>query len=134
LPPGATLPDFAEAQRLVRWHYQWVVLSDFLPTVIQAAVLSGVAPHIRKKTDVLKDPPHLRFYKPRNTAFIPVEFSVAAYRFGHSMVRPVYRLNSTTGELPIFSATPPSLVGFQPFPTNLGIDWGKFFSMEPRSA
>lgn len=134
LTQGTTLPDFAEAQRLVRWHYQWVVLNDFLRTIIQAAVLGEVAPHIRKKTNVLKDPPHLHFYKPKKAAFIPVEFSVAAYRFGHSMVRPVYRLNPTTGELPIFSATGPSLVGFQPFPTNLAIDWGKFFHMDARPA
>src|SRR5207244_4926379 len=31
LQHGATLPDFAQVQRFVRWHYQWVVLHDFLP-------------------------------------------------------------------------------------------------------
>jgi heme peroxidase len=132
LTHGATLPDFAEAQRLVRWHYQWVVLNDFLPTIIRQHVLAEVAPHIHKKANILQDPPDVRFYHPRNNAFIPVEFSVAAYRFGHSMVRPVYRLNSTTGELPIFSTTGPSLVGFEPFPTNLAVDWGKFFHMDTR--
>ena len=48
------------------------------------------------------------------------------------MVRPVYRLNPTTPELPIFSTTGPSLVGFQPFPKDFGIDWGKFFNMDTR--
>jgi hypothetical protein len=39
----------------------------------------------------------------RNDPFIPVEFSVAAYRFGHSQVRPSYRTNFGT------SATDPAL-------------------------
>ena len=126
LAQGSALPDFEEVQRFVRWHYQWVVLNDFLPTIVRPDVLAGVAPHIGKKTNVHVDPPDLRFYKPKKDAFIPVEFSVAAYRFGHSMVRPSYRLSPTTAELPIFSTTGPSLVGFQAFPTELGIDWGKF--------
>ena len=40
------------------------------------------------------------FYKWRKEPFIPIEFSVAAYRFGHSMVRPIYRLNTTLGDPP----------------------------------
>jgi len=47
--------------------------------------------------------PDLEFYHPRNNAFMPVEFSVAAYRYGHSMVRPIYRFNSQIGRVPIFS-------------------------------
>jgi hypothetical protein len=40
--------------------------------------------------------------------FIPVEFSVAAYRFGHSQLRPGYRINDNyeIGMLPLFSAKP----------------------------
>ena len=34
-----------------------------------------------------------RFYRPKGGAFMPVEFQGAAYRFGHSMVRPSYRAN-----------------------------------------
>ena len=37
-----------------------------------------------------------RFYDWRNDPYIPVEFSVAAYRFGHSQVRPSYRANFGT--------------------------------------
>ena len=36
---------------------------------------------------------------------MPVEFSVAAYRFGHSMIRSRYRLNRAI-ESPIFSSPP----------------------------
>jgi len=134
LTRGTALPDFETVQRFVRWHYQWVVLNDFLPTIIQADVLNAVAPHIGNKTNILQAPPYLQFYKPQQDAFIPVEFSVAAYRFGHSMVRPNYRLSPTTPELPIFSIDGPSLVGFHAFDTDLAIDWGKFFDLEARPA
>ena len=83
---------FCEAQRLVRWHYQWIVLHDFLPLTCGEAVVA----------DVLRD--GRKFYKWKNEPFIPVEFSVAAYRFGHSQVRPSYRVNFTSnGGAPMFA-------------------------------
>jgi len=73
---------FAEARRLTTWHYQWLVLHEFLPLFIGQAIVD----------DILKKGRH--FYKPRlGQAFIPVEFQAGAYRFGHSMVRPSYRAN-----------------------------------------
>ncbi|HVW86624.1 MAG TPA: hypothetical protein VHB50_18190, partial [Bryobacteraceae bacterium] len=36
--------DFSRVQREVRFHYQWLVLHDFLPAVIDADVLHGVMP------------------------------------------------------------------------------------------
>jgi hypothetical protein len=72
---------FAEAQRLVRWHYQWIIIHEFLPLTIGKRAMDDIMKNGRK------------FYKWRNTPFIPVEFSVAAYRFGHSQVRPSYRSN-----------------------------------------
>jgi hypothetical protein len=81
---------FAEAQRVVRWHYQWMVLHEFLPKTVGTQTASDVLTHGRT------------FYAWRNDPYIPVEFSVAAYRFGHSQVRPSYRANFGT------SATDPS--------------------------
>ncbi|MGA5463925.1 peroxidase family protein [Mycobacterium sp. NPDC050041] len=80
---GLTSPHevFAEAQRLVRWHYQWIIVHEFLPKTVGAAVVDDVLTNGR------------RFYEWRNAPYIPVEFSVAAYRFGHSQVRPSYRAN-----------------------------------------
>ena len=75
---------FAEAQRMVRWHYQWMVLHEFLPATVGEQTTKDVLEHGR------------RFYTWRNDPFIPVEFSVAAYRFGHSQVRPSYRANFGT--------------------------------------
>lgn len=120
--------DFGSVQRLVRWHYQWVVLYDFLPTIIGMDTLKQILPHIEKNTDVLQDKPDLKYYKWRNEPFMPVEFSVAAYRFGHSMVRPVYRLNQNIPRFPIFSKDPNnSLTGFREFPSVWAIDWRLFF-------
>jgi Animal haem peroxidase len=123
--------SFARVQRLVRYYYQWVVLYDFLPTIIGREALEGILPHLAKKgSNVLKDKPDLRFFTWRNDPFIPVEFSVAAYRFGHSMVRPIYRLNTTLPDRqPIFSldAQVDNLVGFREFPSNWAIDWSLYF-------
>jgi len=64
---------------------------------------------------------------------MPVEFSVAAYRFGHSIVRPIYRINTTVADrLPVFSLTgdpTKDLAGFRPSPQNFAIDWSFFFQM-----
>jgi hypothetical protein len=144
---GITNPDdFKVVQREVRWHYQWVVVNDFLPTILNARTLDEVLPHVSKRTDILRDPPQLKYYCPKGEAFMPVEFSVAAYRFGHSMVRPQYRLNEVTppGEgapeggpdprLPIFApAGTPSLVGFDAFPSTWAVDWRLFFPMRATS-
>ncbi len=72
---------FEEARRLTTWHYQWMVLHEFLPLFVGQQVVD----------DVLA---HRRFFRPEmGEAFMPVEFQGACYRFGHSMVRPSYRAN-----------------------------------------
>jgi hypothetical protein len=75
---------FAEAQRIVRWHYQWIIVHEFLPTTVGSATTTDILTNGRT------------FYRWRNDPYIPVEFSVAAYRFGHSQVRPSYRGNFGT--------------------------------------
>lgn len=79
---------FLEAQRLMRWHYQWIILHEFLPKTIGQPLVDDILQNGRK------------FYKWRNAPYIPVEFSVAAYRFGHSQVRPSYRVNFGRGTSP----------------------------------
>ena len=121
--------SFEDIQREVRWHYQWVVLYDFLPTIVGEKLLQQLLPHLRSGKSLYEDKPKLEFYKWKNQPFMPVEFSVAAYRFGHSMVRPIYRLNQHIDRLPIFAPEgTPSLVGFDRFPTNWAIEWNLFFN------
>ncbi|MEM7140404.1 MAG: peroxidase family protein [Actinomycetota bacterium] len=71
---------FAEAQRLVRWHYQWMIVHEWLPQMVGPSMVNDILANGRQ------------FYTP-NTPRIPVEFQTAAYRFGHSLVRPSYRAN-----------------------------------------
>jgi hypothetical protein len=71
---------FDEARRLTRWHYQWMIVHEFLPLFIG-----------QQRTDQILNRGR-RFYRPR-VAFMPVEFQGAAYRFGHTMIRPSYRAN-----------------------------------------
>jgi hypothetical protein len=80
---------FERAQRLTRWHYQWMIVHEFLPLFIGQARTDRILRFGR------------RFYRPR-VAFMPVEFQGAAYRFGHTMIRPSYRANrvGNPGTLP----------------------------------
>jgi heme peroxidase len=128
---------FEAVQREVRFHYQWMVLHDFLPTIVSHHVLRQVIPHLTNGTNVRLEPPKLEFYHPRDDLFMPLEFSAAAYRFGHSMIRPGYRLNDAIGPLPIFPfiAPPtfdPGLTGFDQFPAEWAIDWGRFIDLDVR--
>lgn len=127
---------FAQAQRLVRWHYQWIIVNEFLPATIGADRL------------LLIEREGLRYYDversrqrdgPSSGPKIPVEFSVAAYRFGHSQVRPSYRLNfGPDGGAPFFvfvfddrqdpnAADPNDLRGGRRAPRRF-VDWQTFFN------
>ena len=79
------------------------------------------------------DKSKIRFYRYRNSPFMPVEFSAAAYRLGPSMVRPGYRLNDNV-LLPIFSPAggDDGLTGFRQMNPNWGIDWGRFIDIDTR--
>jgi hypothetical protein len=127
-----TTGEFGHAQRLVRFHYQYVILHDFLPRIINTPVLEAL------KTGGVYNADKLKFYRPKNEAFMPVEFSVAAYRFGHSMVRPGYRLNDDEKTLlPIFPVPSENLAegltGFRPMNPAWAIDWGRFIDIDVRA-
>src|SRR2546423_13096590 len=90
---------FSDVQRLVRFHYQYIVLYDFLPRIVHSKVIDHL------KTGAQYDPSKLKFFRWRYDPYIPVEFSVAAVRLKKTMVRPGYRLNDAV-LLPIFSVSP----------------------------
>ena len=118
---------FAAAQRQTILHYQWTVLHDFLPKIVGQNVVNRTLN--RRLT---------RFYQPTDTArpFTPVEWSVAAYRFGHSMVRFDYKLNDETEGgaeftdlVTVFDADGhDDLHGGRDLPANRQALWGYFFN------
>ncbi len=118
---------FADVQKLVRYHYQYVVLHDFLPRIVDESVLNEL------KTGGKYDQKKLRYFHWKNEPFMPVEFSVAAYRLGHSMIRPGYRLNNDV-LLPIFPPKEgePGLTGFREMDPAWAIDWGRFIDIDIR--
>lgn len=84
---------FERAQRLVRWHYQWIVLKEFLPLTIGEDRVMDILRQGQRFYN-LNDPATSQGLRnARGNPLIPIEFSVAAYRFGHSQVRPSYRVN-----------------------------------------
>jgi hypothetical protein len=107
---------FSEAQRVVVWHYQWIVLREFLPELIgdrlTNALLAGDS----------------RYYRPAADPYIPLEFADAAYRYGHGQLRESYRLNREIAPVALF----PELVGFRPVPASRTVDWAEFFDVPDR--
>jgi len=128
--------SFLWAQTQTRQHYQRIVLDDFLPRIMDPTS-STVAPIFSALA--AGKPPKLRLYDLDHEPYMPIEFSVAAYRFGHSMVRPGYRLSAAAGDTPldapdnqrlfaIFDGPDGGLRGFQRLAKNKGIDWNLFFA------
>jgi hypothetical protein len=140
-PPVAGLPGdqrFDEARRITRWHYQWAVIHDFLSRLVGTEVIEDIlhpvsfkvpAGEAAKTIKTLAVLP--RFFHWSKRPFMPVEFSVAAYRFGHSMVRGEYELNDQVQNIPIFAKPPePDLRGFRELPKGHVIQWARFFEFE----
>jgi hypothetical protein len=123
---------FKQAQRLCRWHYQWMVVHDYLPRVVGQTVVDAI---LEERTDAPAIV-RLAFYYPRNPKkpMIPIEFAVAAYRFGHSMLRPTYVINEDEGgvvEADLFGEEPTdsNLNGSRPCPPRLVIAWRHLFDI-----
>lgn len=131
---------FRAAVTAARWHYQWVVLWDYLAKRI-------CAPGVVEKTVNVGGTPILAHYTRPNYryAYMPIEFSGAAYRFGHSIVRPSYALNKVVisagadvthkNRIPVFGPETndrlQNLNGFGSIPEVWGIDWAFFLPEIP---
>jgi Animal haem peroxidase len=104
---------FEVARRETIWHYQWVIVNDYLPRLVGAELVDSI----------LEEGP--RFYRPDGVPRIPFEFADAAFRYGHSQVRDSFELNPHSGALRLF----PDLVGFRPVPAELVIEWSRLFDV-----
>lgn len=127
---------FEDTRELVQWHYQWIVLHDFVEKLVGKAVLKDVLENGRK------------FYRFESQSeygepYMPLEFSVAAYRLGHSMVREVYDYNDVFRPGGVVPADLDLLFRFSglssdqdaeqfaldiPIPSDWIIDWNRFFT------
>jgi hypothetical protein len=108
---------FDRARIMLTWHYQWVVVHDFLPRLVGGDLVGEV---LDKGG---------RWFAPKPTeAFIPLEFADAAYRYGHGQIRHTYRLVEGGPAVPLF----PDLVGFGPVPDGRRLDLAQIFDVPGR--
>src|SRR6266516_2594937 len=106
---------FGEARRALTWHYQWLIVNEFLPNLVGRELIDELATT------------GARFYNPEHEPFIPLEFADAAYRYGHSQIRQVYRLQRDGPLYPVF----PDLIGFCPVGDH-EVDWSLLFDVPGR--
>jgi hypothetical protein len=109
---------FDAARRAAMWHYQWVIVEDFLPALVGSALVEEV-----------KDP-NRRRYRPDGAPIIPFEFADAAFRYGHGQIRHRYVLQAGGEEYSVF----PDLVGFRPVAPEHRIEWPLLFGDDAQRA
>ena len=126
--PAAVPPAqrFAVARRKVTKHYQWMLRTDYLPRICAPGVVTAVFNNGRKAFEV--------GVPPMDVPTMPIEFSVAAFRLGHAMVREEYAWNKifegvggTLGLLFEFSGLSGSLGGLLRLPSNWIADWRRLY-------
>lgn len=129
---------FEQARDTTIHYYHRIVLEDLLYHVVGFEMIQDISIRGRK------------YYFPKGfwkknripeKPFMPVEFSVAAYRFGHSQIRDRYKLNSSVEPVPVFlprNQDPdeeiPTLRGFDKLPDNYKLDWNNFFRLPGSSS
>jgi len=127
---------YEQARRSTVLHFQNLVLTDYLPRIVgQLAVNAALKQNASRYAAMVERFP--------SKLVLPVEFSFAAFRFGHSQLRDVYRMNAQTIRLLFSGETVPplpaedcgfpigdgDLIGDQPVTSDLVIDWDFFFEL-----
>jgi hypothetical protein len=93
---GSGYKRFRAAKRLVRWHFQWIVVNDYL---------ERIAPHVLSELLQSVDgaPRFQSSFAPQyGGSYLPVEFSHAAGRLTDSELNRTYTLNDEIRNIPFF--------------------------------
>jgi len=136
---------FEQARQVVTWHYQWLVLHDFVDRITASGLVDKVIREGR------------RYYRFNRVPYLPVEFSAAAFQLAQTMVRESYshnRIFSPNGEPPVpvtprmlntFTGRAGGIIGnLSPEPltapaplsvlsSNWIIDWRRYFDFDTAS-
>ena len=108
---------FGTALRLMRWHYQWMVLREYVPLMVG----DDLARDVCEKEPLLWT---------RGPIFTPLEFTAGVFRVGHAQVRSTYDVNAQVRDVPVF----PDLRGQRPLPASHAVDFALLFQMPGRNA
>ncbi len=124
---------FEEAQRQARFHYQYVVWFDFLKRICRPDVFDFATQRLLDLTQKYHRTPICAPYgsSHHHRLCMPVEFSVAAYRFGHTTVRAEYAVNADFPSVELFDERFQT-EGFSQVPPELVVDWRYLLDIEPR--
>ena len=120
LPPDSDIPRnkwlFDKCREVTRWHYQWIIVHEFLPLIVGQKMAD----------DVLDNGPVIYDWKARKAfePFIPVEFGGAAYRLGHTLIRENYKVAT---DVPAQSLFDLPFFGLQRPEFTHQIEWWRFF-------
>lgn len=110
---------FKAAQRALTWHYQWIIRHDFLRQILDPEIFAQ-----------LEGDQALQVGPPSGDFAVPVEFSLAAFRFGHSVVRDDYFFNDfhrAAALADLFRLTGRGGGATPALPADWVIDWKRFF-------
>jgi hypothetical protein len=129
LPAGTPANQrFIKARELVTKHFQWVIRHDYLPRILEPSVVDDVFTNGRKVFE--------KGAAPTDVPTMPIEFSVACFRLGHSMIRRDYAWNHEfpdhDGTLDLlfgFTGTSGFLGGGSRLPSNWIADWRRLYDL-----
>jgi hypothetical protein len=136
---------FEEVETSVRHHYQYIILYDFLCRVCHRETYDFAVARIedaaKARRKALEHDPHggelpsefpfvFRHSAPDGSMPMPIEFSVAAYRFGHTTVRDAYPANAAQLDIELFDERFGTL-GFSAVPQELAVDWRLQLEVDP---
>lgn len=113
---------YKKARKLVIWHYQLIILKEYLPLIVGKQLVNELLEQPKK---------HFKIYDPNQSPVLKKQFSEAVFRMGHSQVRNTYKLNSQNLKVPLFSADDSKAIDLGGFKRDLqrNIDWEFFFTL-----